>query len=231
MNILALETATNICSVAVVNEEKVLGKINLNIDRAHSSKLASAIKNLMELLSLDFEDLSAVAVSKGPGSYTGLRIGLSTAKGICYSNDIPLIGVETLQGMAANFQQFSESGKKFVSYPMIDARRMEVYTAAFDQNAQRKEDTKALIIEEDTFSDVDKDTDIYLYGDGAEKAISKITRKNVFLIKGIFPDATGIGLVAIDKFKLNQFEDVAYFEPFYLKEYKAGKPKSLLQNG
>ncbi|NMM47260.1 tRNA (adenosine(37)-N6)-threonylcarbamoyltransferase complex dimerization subunit type 1 TsaB [Marinigracilibium pacificum] len=231
MIILALETATSICSVAVLEDDKVLGKIDLNIERAHSSKLATAIDELLKLLDLAIVDLSAVAVSKGPGSYTGLRIGVSTAKGICYGNNIPLIGVETLEGMAVQANSYIESSADYILFPMIDARRMEVYTSAFSSSIIKLEETHPLIADENTFSDNYTDKEIYLFGDGAKKVYDIIDRNGVYYIPGLQPDAIGIGKVAIEKFKQNDFEDVAYFEPFYLKEYKAGKPKSLLTNG
>ena len=156
-----------------------------------------------------------------------MRIGVSTAKGLCFALDIPLISVNTLQsmafGMAQNYDQKEDASLLFC--PMIDARRMEVYTAIFNGRNEPIEETKAEIIDKDSFSSYLDKNKIIFFGDGAEKCNDVITHKNAVFIDNIYPSARNMAEIVFNKFQENQFEDVAYFEPFYLKEFIAGKPK------
>jgi len=226
--ILSIETATRICSVSLSkNGINTAHKIS-NTPNAHSSLINKMIRQLMDDAGMELSALDAVAVSKGPGSYTGLRIGVSTAKGICYALDIPLLAVDSLQALAYALllkQPELENESNVLLSPMIDARRMEVYTALFDSNMHNIKDVYALIVDEKIFSEYLKNNKIYFFGDGAEKCRPLFERDK----HACFPDqlstSEGIARPAYEKFLKGHYEDTAYFEPFYLKEFIAGKPK------
>lgn len=163
-------------------------------------------------------DLDAVAVSMGPGSYTGLRIGVSSAKGICYGNNIPLISIPTLESMALNQKQ-----KGDILIPMLDARRMEVYAKIFDGNLKELRKTEAEIIDENSYAEFLEKGKVLFFGDGAPKCKDVIKNENALFIDGVFPSAREMGPLAEEKFRNSDFEDAAYFEPFYLKDFIATK--------
>lgn len=167
-------------------------------------------------------DLQAVAISKGPGSYTGLRIGVSAAKGLCYSLDLPLISVPTLDSIA---RQIPLKESEY-AVPLLDARRMEVYSAVFDHNYNQERDTEAEIIDNTSFGDLLNKGVVYFAGDGAEKCRTIIQHENARFLTSIYPSAKEMAVVSSYKFNKADFEDVAYFEPFYLKDFVAGKPKN-----
>ena len=181
----------------------------------------------MEVAKIDYRQLDAVAVSKGPGSYTGLRIGVSTAKGICYAADLSLMAVDTLEAMAYGMKMKlgSQIAENDLLIPMIDARRMEVYAAIFDANLNKINDTAALVIDGNSFKDLRKDHHLWLFGDGAPK-LSKLfeNQPNISIIDGFKPSAAFMRPLAEKALKAQEFVDVAYFEPFYLKDFIAGKP-------
>lgn len=212
--ILNIETATKNCSVSLArNGEIILWKEIAEEGYSHAEKLHVFIEEIIKESQLNIKDLTAVAVSKGPGSYTGLRIGVSTAKGLCYALGIPLISVDTLAVLA---QAVTQNNGLIV--PMIDARRMEVYSAVFDQNHQKIKDVQAEILTEKSYSDVTET--IYIVGDCQEKCQTVLTRSNfVFLPEIIFPSAQEMSALSYAKFEQKDFEDVAYFEPFYLKDF------------
>ena len=179
------------------------------------------------MANIGYSQLDAVAVSKGPGSYTGLRIGVSTAKGICYAADLPLMAIDTLEAMAYGMKVKlgSQISNNDLLIPMIDARRMEVYAAVFDANLHKINDTAALVIDENSFEDLQKEHRLWLFGDGAPK-LKKVfeNQPNISIIDGFKPSAAYM-LPLVDKaLKEKDFVDVAYFEPFYLKDFVAGKP-------
>ncbi len=212
--ILQLETATKNCSVALSNlGETVFCKEISTATYSHAEKLHQFVLEVLQEAQVDFKDLQAVAVSKGPGSYTGLRIGVSAAKGYCVALNIPLIAIETLEVLT---QQVNvETG---LLIPMIDARRMEVYTAVFDANKQLITPTHALVIDENSFTN--RPNTCYVFGDGAAKTQPHLLASNfVFLEDILFPSAKDMSALAYQKFLQNSFEDVAYFEPYYLKEF------------
>jgi tRNA threonylcarbamoyladenosine biosynthesis protein TsaB len=194
---------------------------------AHSEKITNFIREVMEEAKIDYPQLDAVAVSQGPGSYTGLRIGVSTAKGICYAADLPLMAIDTLEAMAYGMKDKlgSQIGPDDLLVPMIDARRMEVYASVFDANLNRINDTAALVIDENSFEDLRKDHRLWLFGDGAPK-LSKLfeNQPNINIIDGFKPSAAYMKVLAELALQQQQFVDVAYFEPFYLKDFIAGKP-------
>lgn len=225
--ILCLETATPVCSVALNDGCCTLALRETEGQNAHSEKITNFIREVMELAKINYKQLDAVAVSKGPGSYTGLRIGVSTAKGICYAADLPLMAIDTLEAMAYGMKaKFgSQITENDLLIPMIDARRMEVYAAIFDANLNKIEETAARIIDENSFEDLRKDHHLWLFGDGAPK-LSKLfeNQTNISIVEGFRPSAAYMRPLA-EKALLNKdFVDVAYFEPFYLKDFIAGKP-------
>ncbi len=225
--ILCLETATPVCSVALNESCCTIALRETEGQNAHSEKITIFIREVMEVAKIDYSQLDAVAVSKGPGSYTGLRIGVSTAKGICYAADLPLMAIDTLEAMAYGIKVKlgSQIGENDLLIPMIDARRMEVYAAIFDANLDKINDTAALVINENSFEDLRKDHHLWLFGDGAPK-LKKIfeNQPNISIIDGFKPSAAYMLPLADRALKEKDYVDVAYFEPFYLKDFIAGKP-------
>ena len=225
--ILCLETATPVCSVALNDTCCTIALRETEGQNAHSEKITNFIREVMETAQIDYKQLDAVAVSKGPGSYTGLRIGVSTAKGICYAADLPLMAIDTLEAMAYGMKAKlgSQIGKNDLLIPMIDARRMEVYASIFDANLNKVEDTAARIIDENSFEDLRKNHHLWLFGDGAPK-LSKLfeNQPNITVIDGFRPSAASMLALAEKALRKQDFVDVAYFEPFYLKDFVAGKP-------
>ncbi len=226
--ILQIETSTTCCSVALAQDGKILSYKTINQRNIHAEVITVFIDEIFVVNQLKINELDAVAVSAGPGSYTGLRIGVSTAKGLCFSLDKPLISVETLLAMAAGylarFQKPTE--EKFLLCPMIDARRMEVYTALFDQNLKQIEPTAAKIIDAESFKTVLDQHKIMFFGDGAAKCAAVLGQHpNAVFIDDFLNEATDMTTLAAKKFRLQQFEDVAYFEPFYLKDFIGTKIK------
>ena len=225
--ILCLETATPVCSVALNSACCTLAMRETEGQNAHSEKITNFIREVMEEAKIDYPQLDAVAVSQGPGSYTGLRIGVSTAKGICYAADLPLMAIDTLEAMAYGMKDKlgSQIGPDDLLIPMIDARRMEVYASVFDANLNKINNTAALVIDENSFEDLRKDHRLWLFGDGAPK-LSKLfeNQPNIHIIDGFKPSAAYMKVLAERALQQQQFVDVAYFEPFYLKDFIAGKP-------
>ena len=225
--ILCFETATPVCSVALNDGCCTLALRETEGQNAHSEKITNFIREAMETAGIDYRQLDAVAVSKGPGSYTGLRIGVSTAKGICYAADVPLMAIDTLEAMAHGMKEklSSQLTENDLLIPMIDARRMEVYAAIFDAKLNKIADTAALVIDENAFEDLRKDHRLWLFGDGAPK-LSKVfeNQPNITVIDGFKPSAAFMRNLADKALREHDFVDVAYFEPFYLKDFIAGKP-------
>ena len=225
--ILCLETATPVCSVALNDGCCTLALRETDGQNAHSEKITNFIREVMDTAGIDYHQLDAVAVSKGPGSYTGLRIGVSTAKGICYAADLPVMAIDTLEAMAYGMKEKlgSQIAENDLLVPMIDARRMEVYASIFDANLNKIHDTEAKVIDENSFADLRKDHRLWLFGDGAPKLASLFENQtNISVIDGFKPSAAYMRPLAEKALKEQQFVDVAYFEPFYLKDFIAGKP-------
>lgn len=226
--ILLIETATRVCSVGVASEHQIIGlREEKSMQYSHSSHLTGFVQDCVQEAGITFQQLDAVAVSKGPGSYTGLRIGVSAAKGLCYALDIPLISVNTLHSMAevAVKSLKEEDEKPDFLVPMIDARRMEVYNAVFDRSAGMIRETMAEIIDENAFEKYLQKGRVLFFGDGAPKCREVIKHLNASIVDTIYPGVEGLQREAIEKFGKQQFEDTAYFEPFYLKDFVAGKPR------
>jgi tRNA threonylcarbamoyladenosine biosynthesis protein TsaB len=224
--LLYLETATKICSVALARDEKLLSLRETAVSNSHSELITVFVREVLEEAGVAITEIDAVAVSKGPGSYTGLRIGVSTAKGICYSLDKPLISVSTLRAMAFGAQlNYPGINSGTLLCPMLDARRMEVYYALFDNKLHEIKPDSAAIITETYFSDIPDDKKLLLFGDGAEKFKSMFKDKpDISLIPDFSISARYMIQPGLDKYNHQKFEDVTWFEPFYLKDFIAGKP-------
>ncbi|MTI31325.1 tRNA (adenosine(37)-N6)-threonylcarbamoyltransferase complex dimerization subunit type 1 TsaB [Xanthovirga aplysinae] len=223
--ILSIETSTKVCSVALHQKGKLLASKELFLEKSHSALLSTLIDELLKSCRVQFSNLEAIAVSKGPGSYTGLRIGVSTAKGLCYALGVPLIAVNTLEAMAYGVNQFNLSNALLC--PMIDARRMEVYCLIADTQMGVIEPTHAKIIDETSFSNLLVNHDVLFFGDGASKCQDVLGHNaNAKFLNSISPSAVNTGYLAGMKFLKEDFEDLAYFEPFYLKDFRVTKPKA-----
>jgi tRNA threonylcarbamoyladenosine biosynthesis protein TsaB len=228
--ILNIETATDVCSVALGNESGLLRFKENNKGKSHAAILTVFIEELLRESKYTTQQLDAVAISMGPGSYTGLRIGTSVAKGICYGADRPLIAVPTLQSMAYGFSQKHEvmKHKEHVHSwlcPMIDARRLEVYTAFFNVNGDFQTNIKAEIINENSFADILNERKVLFFGNGSDKCRDTIKHKNALFYNGFEASAKDMIKLSHDLFEKDEFKDVAYFEPFYLKDFIATVPK------
>lgn len=229
--ILCIETATSVCSVALAKDNTLIAFRESYEKNAHASLVSVFIDEIIREAGINFKDLDAVAVSKGPGSYTGLRIGVSTAKGLCYALDIPLIAISTLRSMAAGMSKILTDQMDLVSpnslvCPMIDARRMEVYSALYDLENREVRDIKAEIIEENSFEDYLSKHRICFFGDGAQKCNGILSEHiNIRFDRRVLPSSIHMINLAFQRYKEKQFVDVAYFEPFYLKDFIAGKPR------
>lgn len=217
--ILCIETTTTNCSVALSKNGKTLVLIEDNSKNySHAERLHTSIEAALKKGKVTLNDLNAIAVSKGPGSYTGLRIGVSAAKGLCFSLDIPLISIPTLQSLALQVQQ-----PDGVIVPMIDARRMEVYTAVFDADNHCISPVEAKILDTDSYQNFLKNGKVYFIGNGVAKWESLCSHPNAVFMENHLPSANEMGALAHTKFEQSDFENTAYFEPYYLKDFVAGK--------
>lgn len=215
--ILSIETATESCSVAVHFGADLIAFAEVNVPKSHSNLLVSLIDQIISNAGIEKSNLSAVAVSQGPGSYTGLRIGASTAKGLCFAMDIPLIAVDTLEAMAFAVSKYCDNDTLLA--PMIDARRMEIYSAVYDIDLNQVYPTSPIVLNSQSYIEFLGNGKLMVFGNGASKASSIISHRNLILIQGISPSAKYIGEMAYVKFESKHFENTAYFEPFYLKEF------------
>lgn len=235
--ILNIETSTNVCSVALSQDGKCIHNEEDHSGPNHNEILGKFIDAAMSFADSHAIPLDAVAVSMGPGSYTGLRIGVSMAKGICYALNIPLIAVPTLEIMSVPVlmrEDFSgadvdfDADKEPLLCPMLDARRMEVYAAIYDRGLKEKKPIEASIVTEETYKEWLDGHDVYFYGNGASKCMEVINHPNAHLIEGIEPLAKNMFPLAEQRLLRGKVEDVAYFTPFYLKDFVALKPKKLI---
>ncbi|WP_282049222.1 tRNA (adenosine(37)-N6)-threonylcarbamoyltransferase complex dimerization subunit type 1 TsaB [Maribacter aquivivus] len=214
--ILNLETSSTNCSVCVAKDGEILAIRELNsANYSHAEKLHIFIEEVMQEASLKMEDLEAVAVSKGPGSYTGLRIGVSAAKGLCYALGIPLISISTLKSMASQVKINDDE----VLIPVLDARRMEVYSSVFDKNGKEIRETKAEMIDEHSFQDYINIKHVHFLGSGAEKIKELFSLETITYHCEVVPSAKEMASISSNKYNVDDFEDVAYFEPYYLKDF------------
>ena len=213
--ILNIETATKNCSVSLANDGEIVVFKELNDEGfSHAEKLHEFIKEVVLEAGIELSDLKAIAVSKGPGSYTGLRIGVSAAKGLCFALNIPLISVNTLQSLSQTI-----SIKAGYIIPLLDARRMEVYSSVYNEKYENCREVLAEIITENSFETYLEKDKVYFLGDGAEKCKEFIQHPNAVYMDDKFPSAKEMCMLSYVKYKKNDIEDVAYFEPFYLKDF------------
>ena len=227
--IICLETATNLCSVALCDNAGVIALRESKESKSHASMLTVFIEEILKDYGIRPRDLDAVAVSKGPGSYTGLRIGVSVAKGIAYGASIPLIAVETTYSMF-----FGITGNKYIIFknekdslfcPMLDARRMEVYYALYDSEGKKIKDISAEVINELSFLNISESRKIIFFGEGALKCKEVVSHKNALFITDFAISASHMHKPVFQAFKDSDFEDVAYFEPLYLKDFITSQPR------
>ena len=220
--ILNIETATTNCSVSLSKEGKtIVLKEDNDKSYSHAERLHVYIDEVLKEANINSNKLDAISVSKGPGSYTGLRIGVSAAKGLCFALDKPLISIPTLDALAHQVKM--DDG---IIVSMLDARRMEVYSAIYDSNYNEIRETQAQILDETSFNDYLEQGKVYFIGNGVEKTKTLINHTNAIFIEDKLPSANDMSLLADTKYKKNDTEDVAYFEPYYLKDFVALKPNS-----
>ena len=218
--IISIETSTKVCSVALHENGVLLGDNSLWVAQSHSVMLTTMMEDVVKHAQRSMHEIDAVAVAKGPGSYTGLRIGTATAKGLCFALDKPLIGINSLTAMAAALQGQVPGNHWFC--PMIDARRMEVYCAIYDQHLGEQQTTEAKIIDGDSFKDILDHQTLVFFGDGAAKCQEVLGQSpNALFASEFHPTARSVGKLAHQAYENQQFEDLAYFEPFYLKDFVA----------
>lgn len=226
--ILHIETSTEVCSVAVSEDSHCIYHEEDLKGPNHNVTLGVFVDQALSFVENHAIPLDAVAVSCGPGSYTGLRIGVSMAKGVCYANDVKLLGIPTLKVLCVPVLLNSELPEDALLCPMIDARRMEVYAAVYDRALKPVRDIKADIVDENSYLEFLNEHPVYFFGNGSAKCKEKITHPNAHFIDDVKPLAKYMQPLAEKDFVEGNFKDVAYFEPFYLKEFVASTPKKLL---
>ena len=229
--ILGIETATKMCSVVISRDGVLLALKETGGEYSHSENLNHFVELACNEAKIKLNELDAIAISKGPGSYTGLRIGVSSAKGLCYGLEKPLIAVDTLKALALSVINshplVEDLGGVTLFCPMIDARRMEVYTALYNSSLEMIEPISAKVMDESSFVKVLEEHKVVFFGDGAEKCKTLLSgHKNAVFIDNVEPSAKYINQLALEKLNKQQFEDIAYFEPYYLKEFLATTPKN-----
>lgn len=230
--ILCIESATGVCSVAVCERDGVIAIRESGDERAHSRLLAVYVNEVLEEAGIKVSGLAAVAVSRGPGSYTGLRIGVSLAKGLTYGAGIPLISVDTMTSMyhslLLSHPGLSSPGAETIFCPMIDARRMEVYHSLADAGGKVLSGPEATVVDGESFREMLEKGKVIFFGNGAAKCREVITHHNAVFIDDIHPSAAAMRAQAFEALGKKSFEDVAYFEPYYLKDFLATIPKKLI---
>lgn len=215
--ILSVETSTSVCSVALHENGRLIAVMEIHQEYSHASKLGVLVNEAMNTSEFKLDKINAVAVSSGPGSYTGLRIGTSLAKGLCYALDVPLVSVPTLQVLAAQVGAISTSDAFLC--PMIDARRMEVYCQLFDSNVEEIESVQALVVDEGSFEKYLKIKPVIFFGNGAMKCSRVIIHENAKFLSDVHPSAAQLGELASKKFQQGYVEDLVHFVPHYLKDF------------
>jgi tRNA threonylcarbamoyladenosine biosynthesis protein TsaB len=224
--ILSLETSTSSCSAALHRDGELLSGKDIHEPQLAASRLALLIDDVISESGVTARQIETVAVSAGPGSYTGLRIGVATAKGFCYAMQVPLVSINSLMLLAAQVVDAVDSG--VLLCPMIDARRMEVYSMLFDTELQEVEPIAARVIDESSYREHLASRRVLFFGTGSDKCRDAIRHPNAEFVSGVIPSAASMGSLAEAKYRSREFEDVAGFEPFYLKDFLIRKPKSVV---
>jgi len=227
--LLSLETSSPICSVALhdVADGRLIGQSELRLEKSHSTYLTVLIEQLLANTSHALVDIVAVAVSDGPGSYTGLRIGAAVAKGLCFALDIPLVSVSTLGALAAQVVAVTARAEEMLFCPMLDARRMEVYTALYTHDGQEVLAPVPLILAPGALAEQLAHRQVLCFGNGAVKFRPLVAKQaNIGFLTGIEPSAVAVGALGVGVFRRQEFQDVAYYEPFYLKEVYTTTPRT-----
>lgn len=227
--LLSLETSSSVCSVALhsLADGKLLGQSELRLEKSHSTHLSLLISQLLENTLHTLQDVAAVAVSDGPGSYTGLRIGAAAAKGLCYALDVPLVAVSTLAALARQVAAFTPTTDNLLLCPMLDARRLEVYTALYRPEGAEVLAPTPLVLDETALAEQTTHHRVLCFGNGALKFQPFVAgNPNVAFLAGVEPSAGAVGALALEAYRRQDFRDVAYYEPFYLKEVYTTTPKS-----
>ena len=225
---LGIETSSTNCSVGIFKNDELVDSLEVNEGYSHGEVMASMVADLLNTQKVSIKDIKAIGIGKGPGSYTGLRIGVAFAKGLAFSNDIKLIAIDSLRNMA--MQVVRDRSLRITNedllISLVDARRDEVYLQRFNSIGDSINQTKALVIDNNSFHDIGNYNNVYSFGSGADKLASLNDSASEFIhVINIFPSVFGMGSVLHSKYVSRMFEDLAYFEPFYLKEFIAGKPK------
>ena len=227
--ILSLETSSPVCSVALhrLSDGSLVGQTELRLEKSHSSHLSVLVSQLLENSQHTLQDVAAVALSDGPGSYTGLRIGAAAAKGLCYALNIPLVAISTLQALARQVAAVTPPAEGLLFCPMLDARRMEVYAALYTHDGQEVLAPAPLLLDSDTLAEQLTYHRLLCFGSGAAKFRSLVAdNSKASFLTGIEPSAVAVGTLAVEAYRRGEFRDVAYYEPFYLKEVYTTTPKS-----
>lgn len=224
--LLSLETSSPVCSVALHRDGELVGQSELRLEKSHSSHLSVLTEQLLQNAGYALADVSAVALSDGPGSYTGLRIGAAAAKGLCYALDIPLLAVSTLQALARQVATYTAHAERYLYCPMLDARRMEVYTALYRADGQEVLAPTPLVLDENALAEQLTHHQLLCFGNGAAKFQALVAEQpRVSFLAGIVPSAVAVGALAQEAYQRQEFRNVAYYEPFYLKEVYTTTPK------
>jgi tRNA threonylcarbamoyladenosine biosynthesis protein TsaB len=228
--LLSLETSTQSCSVALHKDGVLVTSKIMTVPRSAASQLAVMIEEVMKDSGVAMKELNGIVVTSGPGSYTGLRIGVATAKGVCYALNIPLLSVNTLELMAFQYLKTATPEIKknnLLLCPMLDARRMEVYCAVFDMNLNSIEPIKAKIIDATSFNELLNNHQVIFFGEGADKCRGMINHTNAQFIAQLIPQASFLGEIGYKKYNQGAFEELVSFEPFYLKDFLIKKPNAV----
>lgn len=220
---LCIDTTSEFCSVSLFQDNNLIEFQNSIIERSHSKLLILIIDDILKKSKTKINEIDAFSISKGPGSYTGLRIGLSSVKGFCFGLNKPLISINTLKVLCKSALNHIKD-KSSILCPMVDARRMEVYTKIYDYNLNSLSDDKSLVLDENSF-DLYKDKEIYFFGNGSDKFEKIVKRKNFIFINDIMPDSRFMGDITFEKYNSNEFEDLSTFEPNYIKDFYLIKKK------
>ena len=220
---LCIDTTSEYCSVSLFEDNNLIEFQNSIIERSHSKLLILIIDEILKKSKTKISEIDAFSISKGPGSYTGLRIGLSSVKGFCFGLNKPLISINTLKVLSKSALSLINN-KNSILCPMVDARRMEVFTKLYDCQLNSLSDDKSLVLDENSF-DLYNDKEIYFFGNGSDKFAKIVKRKNFTFIKDIMPDSRFMGDITLEKYNLNEFEDISTFEPNYIKDFYLIKKK------